>query len=1163
MWLSGASAYRCMKASIRSSLKESWQEWLLDTWSVFKAFHARCLTFEFQTVSALLKSEHIGRSTSSLDDANGKWNVVEGGMTNGRRMSRFRAAPAARNGVRTSFGVWGALGYCAAVWACLVWTCVAVSADEAEPVQEVSPSTPVAGLEVFPTSIRFDTVGQNMSVLVGGRGGNSDDGSEAGSDGTARWDLTRAARISVADDSLVEVDGNTVRPIARPGYVLPPVTELSFREVEVFDLSRDFQLSATQNAPWSLSSAGLALKPNPNYGRDGDFPQAVQPMLVRTGRNPAPAMARAVDPAVSKTHYDLPHNCIFGHSPANVTWTASRDGYVRVRGSAWMPRDLNRKVPLSLVHIGLKKTVFMRNVVIPDRDANDDKKIDGPTSKAPFSLHGFLDGLGANNPLDAIPVRAGDTIELVAAGGDFFGLNFSVTYLEPENVAGESGTVQSTEVIVEADGHRVTIPVEVATMLKPEAVSFKHGVLVALSKQDCNMGACHANPNGKGGFRLSLRGYDAASDYETIAMEDFGRRINPSNPRKSLLLKKPMMDVPHGGGHRLRRDEPAFDLLVKWIEQGATDDRPGTPDCVALEVRPERTELRLPLRDQQLHVLAHFSDGSVRDVTKLVLYSTSDPFVASVDKRGLVRGLRRGESAITARYLEHMKTVPFVLLEDVPDFAWSNPPVKNYIDERVDEKLRLFQINASDLCTDGEFIRRVHLDIVGTLPGRDVAARFLEDTRPDKRERLVDGLLESPEYSTFWALKWGDLLRLQSRKLSKTGVQKLHRWLVRSFALNMPYDQFARALLTSNGSTFDSPPANYYRATVNAGDSSETTCQVFMGVKLQCAKCHNHPFERWTQENYYGIQAFFNRVGKKPGPRKNELVIFNHRGGEVTHPRHGTVVKPWLPSTGDQDIPNHRDRREVFTEWLVSSENPFFARVEVNRIWGELLGRGIVEPADDFRESNPPTNPGLLNALARDFVDHGFDRKHIIRTILRSRTYQLSARTHETNDSDEKYFSHATPRVMNAEQLLDAIGHVTEVGEKFSGLPAHTRATELPSPDFPNDFLMVFGKPPRDLPCACERMSSFGLSQALHMINGPVVQSKIADKNNVLRKLIAEGKDAAGAIEALYLSALARRPSATEMQRAVEHVSAQKSLESGLEDVCWALLNTKEFLFQH
>ena len=444
---------------------------------------------------------------------------------------------------------------------------------------------------------------------------------------------------------------------------------------------------------------------------------------------------------------------------------------------------------------------------------------------------------------------------------------------------------------------------------------------------------------------------------------------------------------------------------------------------------------------------------------------------------------------------------------------------------------------------------------------------FLDDQRPEKRDALIDSLLDQPEFAAFWALKWGDLLRQQNKSLSKTGVQKLHRWLRSSFALNTPYDEFAHALLTATGSTFDNPPANYYRAARDAGDYAETSCQIFMGLKLQCAKCHNHPFERWTQDNYYGIQAFFTRIRKKNGARKNESVIWNARGGEVIHPRDGSLVKPWLPDLGNQEVPNTKDRRKVFAEWLLRKGNPYFARVEVNRIWGQLLGQGIVEPTDDFRDSNPPSNAPLLDGLTRGFVENGFDRKHLIREIARSRTYQLSARTNRFNQEDDRYFSHALPRLLSAEQLLDAICQVTGVREKFPGLPEGTLATQLPSPDFKHPFLNVFGRPPRDLPCECERSSNFGLSQALQMINGPVVQAKLTAENNSLRQLVTAGSSPETMVTELYLSAFARLPNEKELSSALEHLNAQKSettdLTSGLEDVCWALLNTKEFLYQH
>jgi hypothetical protein len=510
-----------------------------------------------------------------------------------------------------------------------------------------------------------------------------------------------------------------------------------------------------------------------------------------------------------------------------------------------------------------------------------------------------------------------------------------------------------------------------------------------------------------------------------------------------------------------------------------------------------------------------------------------------------------------------METASLVFLKDIEGFKWNNPPENNFVDHDMFEKQRQLQILPSDLCTDEEFLRRVYLDAIGVLPTVPEAQTFLADQAPDKRAKLVNALLDRPEYAEFWAMKWADLLRLRNNKVTLAGVYKFHHWLVSALRDNMPADRFARALLTADGSTFANPAANFYRTAADANDCTETTSQLFLGIRIQCAKCHNHPFERWTQDNYYGIGAFFNRVQKKPGAAPEELVVWVARAGEVTQPRTGKQMKPWLPLKGDADVPGDDDRREALAAWLTSADNPFFAKVEVNRMWGHLMGRGIVEPVDDFRDSNPPSSAPLLDHLAKDFVAHGFDRKHTIRTILNSRVYQLSSRKNDFNRTDTRYFSHATTRLLGAEQLLDAICRVTNVEEKYAGLPSGTRATQLPSPDVDNYFLKVFGQPARETACQCERSSDSNLSQALQMINGPLVHTKVRDEKNRLRTMAAATKTDSDIVTELYLAALSRPPSEAELAAATKHVSAGTDRMQGLEDVCWALLNANEFLFQH
>jgi hypothetical protein len=720
-----------------------------------------------------------------------------------------------------------------------------------------------------------------------------------------------------------------------------------------------------------------------------------------------------------------------------------------------------------------------------------------------------------------------------------------------------------TEVTVKAGGHELTVPVEVANQDVPDKVSFNYGTLAVLSKQGCNSGACHGSPSGKGGFRMSLRAYDSALDIETLVREAFNRRTNLYEPENSLLLRKPLMEVAHGGGRRLKKSDTAFEVLRDWIAQGCQVDPADAATCVKLELYPRERILKRPAHTQQLVALAHFSDGSVRDVTSLAVFTSSDEAVAAVDAAGLVAGQDRGEAAILARFLDKIETSSMMFLKEIPGFRWNSPPENNFVDHHVFQKLAQLQILPSELCTDEEFVRRVYFDVIGILPEPSETATFLADTDPQKRAKLIDALVDRPEFAEFWALKWGDLLRIRNVKVSAGGVHKFNRWLVTALRDNMPYDEFARQLLTAEGSTFINPPANYFRTATETNDCTETTSQLFLGIRIQCAKCHNHPFERWSQDNYYGIGAFFNRVQRKPGVNPEEQVIWVARAGEVTQPRTGKQMQPWLPLTGTADLSGEDDRRAAFVAWLVRPENPFFAKVEVNRIWGHLFGRGIVEPVDDFRDSNPPASASLLAALADDFATNGYDRKRVIRAILNSRTYQLSSRKNEFNANDVKYFSHANTRLLAAEQLLDAICRVTNVSEKFAGLPAGTRATQLPSPDVDSDFLKVFGQPARETACQCERSTDSNLSQALQMINGPLVHSKVRDEKNRLRVLAAAGKSNEDIIGELYMAALCRKPSEPEMAAATKHIANAGDRMRGLEDVCWALLNANEFLFQH
>lgn len=636
------------------------------------------------------------------------------------------------------------------------------------------------------------------------------------------------------------------------------------------------------------------------------------------------------------------------------------------------------------------------------------------------------------------------------------------------------------------------------TAAADDAVPFREGVLAALSRQGCSSGACHGSPTGKGGFRLSLRGFDPALDELTLTREDFGRRVNPHDPDASLILLKPLMQVSHGGGQKLKKSDPAYRILRDWIAQGARPDTPGAATCEKIEVQPKTEELRHPDWKVQLKVIGHFTGGQTRDITHLSVFSSSDESVASADAEGAVTGNSRGEATILVRYLDHIDTSDLLFRQDVPGFAWVEPPRNNLLDDHVSAKLKRLQIAPAELSSDYEFIRRVYLDCRGTLPTRAQVEAFAQNTSPEKRNVLIDELLAGPEFAERMAQHWADLLRVKAGRLGAPAAHKLHRWLVEAMERNMPYDQLVRTLLTAEGSTLTNPPANFFRSAADTNDCAEATAQLFLAARIQCAKCHNHPFDRWSQDQYYSLGAFFARVERKSTSQDGELIVFVGPSGEMTQPRTKKVVQPSLPESGALEFGASADRRAVLADWLARAGNRHFAKVGANRIWGWLFGRGIVEPVDDMRDSNPPSNAELLSALADEFVRSGFDQKQLVRMILRSHTYQRTSRAVDLTDKHAKYFAVYPARLMPAEQLLDAIGAVTGVPQDFPGLPAGTRAGALPTPELGGDFLRVFGQPGRDTVCDCERGKEPKLTQPLTLINGGLISDKLRDRRSNL-----------------------------------------------------------------
>jgi hypothetical protein len=711
-------------------------------------------------------------------------------------------------------------------------------------------------------------------------------------------------------------------------------------------------------------------------------------------------------------------------------------------------------------------------------------------------------------------------------------------------------------------------------------VSFRNDVMAVLSMAGCNAGACHGNKNGKAGFRLSLRGQDPEADLLSLTRDADARRVNLIDPDRSLILLKPTAQVAHQGGVRFHTDSAEYRIIRQWIAAGANRDDPSVPTLQRLEVSPAEQILVGPADRVQIHASAVFSDGSRRDVSRLCVYEQSTE-LARVQPGGLVvRKDRPGETAVVVRYLQCQEVVRLAFVPGRPSFQWSEPAANNFIDSEIFAKLKALRMNPSGDCTDGEFARRAFLDLLGIPPTPDELRSFLADGSPDKRSQLIDRLFERPEYAEFWALKWSDLLRNEEITIDRTGVQAFHKWIRDGIAANKPLDQFARELVSARGSTYKNPPANYYRANRDPLTRGEATAELFVGVRLQCARCHNHPFDHWTQDDYYNWADVFARVDYKIIENKRtdkndshefvgEQIVLEKDKGDIDDPRPGRTTRPMLLGMAEP-IPSDKSRLDAVAEWITSPKNPGFARTQVNRIWFNLMGRGLVDPVDDFRATNPATHPKLLALLADEFIAHGYDVRHIIRLIMNSRVYSLSSQPNDTNADDELNYSHVVPRRLTAEQLLDAAHQVMQTPAQFTGYDKGIRAGQLSGVHIPrkevptaaDKFLITFGKPPRLLVSECERSNETSLGQAFQLISGPEMAKMLSDPDNRIGKMIAVGKSDGQIIEELYLAALSRPPTAEESQALCEHVSHAASRRDGLEDAAWALLNAKEFVLR-
>lgn len=709
-------------------------------------------------------------------------------------------------------------------------------------------------------------------------------------------------------------------------------------------------------------------------------------------------------------------------------------------------------------------------------------------------------------------------------------------------------------------------------------VSFVNEIIPVLTKAGCNAGACHAKAgNGQNGFQLSLLGFEPLEDYDHLVKEARGRRLSAAAPQRSLLLLKASGAIPHGGGLRLEPSSEGYVRLLKWITQGAPYDRSGAPTLLSFQVEPQHASVERR-SEQQLRAMARYSDGSVRDVTGLALYESNDPGMATVSTNGLVKVLdTTGNAAVMVRYQGRVA----VFSASVPLGAPVDnlPPPQNFIDEHVFANLKRIGVPPSPVCDDATFLRRVTLDVTGRLPTAEEATAFLASKDTDKRDQVIDALLRSPEYADYFASKWTALLKNRRDDTSDIVANfAFHAWVRDGLLANKPYDQFVRELLAATGTVMSNPPVAWYKRVKEPKLQIEDVAQLFLGVRIQCAQCHHHPFERWSQDDYYSLAAFFSQVGRKPSATRGEDQIFHKRGrATATNIKTGLPLRPAALGDAIPEIAPNEDPRLKLADWMSSKNNQFFAKAVVNRYWKHFFQRGLVEPEDDIRDSNPPTNPALLTALEQHFIATGFDLKELVRAITRSQAYQLSSQPNEFNLADRQNYSRFYPRRLTAETLLDSLDTMAGTQTDFANLPAGTRAIALPDNSYnkSSPFLRVFGRPEGESVCECERVQSSSLAQMLHLINASDVKAKLASSAGRAQRLAKEDKPTEAKVRELYLAAFSREPRADELKTALaflneprldadgKPVNAQKAACENYQDLIWALVNTKEFLFNH
>ncbi|MBP90358.1 MAG: hypothetical protein CMJ64_27240 [Planctomycetaceae bacterium] len=708
----------------------------------------------------------------------------------------------------------------------------------------------------------------------------------------------------------------------------------------------------------------------------------------------------------------------------------------------------------------------------------------------------------------------------------------------------------------------VSVPVQVEKVTVPHGYHFENDIIPVLSKYGCNFSGCHGKAEGQNGFKLSVFGFDAKADYDALVKQGRGRRTFPAAAGRSLLLTKASGFMPHGGGIRIIEDSREYKVLKGWIAAGAPFGDADAPLVVRIAISPHERIVDTNA-SQQLRVIARYSNGRELDVTSIAKYQSNNDGLAAVDAMGMVRiGKVAGQVAVMANFNGAVDTFQALIPRKQRIDNYPAAAEHNFIDRLVHAKLKKLNIIPSAMADDAEFMRRAYISIVGTLPTAEEARSFLADAEPEKHRRLVNQLLERPEYADYWALKWADMLRVDRQALGHKTAYQYYGWIRQSLAENKPLDRFARDILTLSGPTSGAPQVSFYSVVGGPNQLASTVSQVFLGVRIECAQCHHHPFDRWSQADYYGMTAFFQQVSRKGTPRGE--VMLAEGDPETKHPRTGAKIYAHALGTEMPEKSPEGDRREVLADWMTSPDNRWFARNAANRIWAQFMGRGLVEPVDDFRDTNPPSNPELLDALAQYLVEHDFDVKELIRAITASHTYQRSSQPNETNEQDEQNYSRALLKRMDAEVLFDAVSQVTGIDEKFRGVPYGYRAIQLWDSEVDHYFLKLFGRSTRKTVCVCERSDEPTVGQVLHVLNSSEIHAKLAHEAGQVTRLVNANKSDADVVDSLYLTFFARMPNSDEKSTALNYFKTTDSgRRAAAEDLAWSLMNSLEFVFNH